>query len=562
MRITTQSQIAIMPQLAELLSNLKVGDTVKGKLIEMLGQSISIKTASGQIFTAALMKAVDLMPGQTVELMINSITAESIFAELKTDNQKTPISDDAKLQQLLQQMDIKPEESSLQAAKLLIKYNMPVTKENVITLVNTQKSIESLAQEDTSKAIALLQSELNINNTEITKLVKMTAVLEPQSQQILKALQSKAESVANEVKPIIQNGTKQAEVMQNESKQAEITQNETKRTETTLVVSQKKAEVQKPIENGSKAVMQQLAVEIEAEFSKQLATEVSKPEAVKQNLIKQEGQKFEKLIDTIIKAFETVSQAKPEQAAYMISKDIKITPTTVKAIVDNTEGENKLSKQLEGTLKLVETLEKNQVDVKEIKQELKKLFLKPELLHSKEEVTENFKDIIKLGAKLEILIKEQGMDHKVDHSVLQDVKGNIDFIKSINANINYLQIPIQMNEKNTTAEIYVFNDKKRSKSVNPENATILVALDLDKLGHIESLITVNMKNVNITFKVGEESFKKVISKSSEALKQSLEARGYSLNPLKIIDIKEKFNLLELEELIGIDNMQLHVDIKV
>jgi len=539
MRITTQSQIAIMPKLAELLSNLEVGDTVKGKIIEMLGQSISIKTASGQTFTAALMKAVDLMPGQNVELIINSITAESIFAELKTDNQKTPISDDSKLQQLLQQMDIKPVESSLQAAKLLVKYNMPVTKENVNTLVNTQKSIEILAQGDTPKAIALLQSELNINNTEITKLVKMAAVLEPQSQQMLKALQIKAESVTNEVKPTIQN---------------EIKQNEIKQTETTLEVPKQQAEVQKPIETSPKAVMQQLAAEIEAE--------ISKPEAVKQNLIKQEGQKFEKLIDTIIKAFETVSQAKPEQAAYMLSKDIKITPATVKAIVDNTKGENKLSKQLEGILKLVEILEKNQVDVKEIKQELKKLFLKPELLQSKEKVAENFKDIVKLGAKLEMLIKEQGMDRKVDISVLQDVKGNIDFIKNINANINYLQIPIQVNEKNTTAEIYVFNDKKRSKSVNPENATILVALDLDRLGHIESLITVNKKNVNITFKVQEESFKKVISKASETLKQSLEARGYSLNPLKIIDMKEKFNLLELEERISMDNMQLHVDIKV
>ena len=544
MRITTQSQIAIMPKLAELLSNLEVGDTVKGKIIEMLGQSISIKTASGQTFTAALMKAVDLMPGQNVELIINSITAESIFAELKTDNQKTPISDDSKLQQLLQQMDIKPVESSLQAAKLLVKYNMPVTKENVNTLVNTQKSIEILAQGDTPKAIALLQSELNINNTEITKLVKMAAVLEPQSQQMLKALQIKAESVTNEVKPTIQN-----EIKQNEIKQTEI-----KQTETTLEVPKQQAEVQKPIETSPKAVMQQLAAEIEAE--------ISKPEAVKQNLIKQEGQKFEKLIDTIIKAFETVSQAKPEQAAYMLSKDIKITPATVKAIVDNTKGENKLSKQLEGILKLVEILEKNQVDVKEIKQELKKLFLKPELLQSKEKVAENFKDIVKLGAKLEMLIKEQGMDRKVDISVLQDVKGNIDFIKNINANINYLQIPIQVNEKNTTAEIYVFNDKKRSKSVNPENATILVALDLDRLGHIESLITVNKKNVNITFKVQEESFKKVISKASETLKQSLEARGYSLNPLKIIDMKEKFNLLELEERISMDNMQLHVDIKV
>jgi hypothetical protein len=534
MRITTQGQIAAIPQLTELMANLEVGDTVRGKLVEMLGQSISIKTASGQIFTAALMKAVDLMPGQSVELMINSITDDGVLAELKTYNPKISISDDTKLQQLLQQMDIKPEESSLQAAKLLVKYNMPVTKENITTLINTQRSVENLAQGDAPKAIALLQSELNINNTEITKLVKMAALLEPQSQQALKALQVKTESAENEVKQAIQA--------------------ETKQTQSTLEASQKQVEVQKSIENSPKATMQQLAAEIEAQNSK--------PEAVKQDLIKQEGQKFGKLIDTIMKAFEAVTQAKPEQVAYMLSKDIKITPASVKAIVDNTKGENNLSKQIAGTLELVETLEKNQVDVREIKQELKKLFLKPELLQNKENVAENFKDIVKLGAKLEVLIKEQGLDHKVDTSVLQDVKGNIDFIKGINANINYLQIPIQVNQQNTTAEIYVFNDKKRSKSVNPENATILVALDLDKLGHIESLIAVNQKNVNITFKVEEKSFKKIISKSSEALRQSLEARGYSLNPLKIIDIKEKFNLLELEELIGMDNAQLHVDIKV
>ncbi|MDF2592545.1 MAG: hypothetical protein K0S75_2011 [Clostridia bacterium] len=559
MRVTTQGQIAIASKLAEAVSNLEVGDTVKGKVIEVLGQSISIKTASGQIFTAALMKAVDAMPGQSVELVINSMTAEAVFAELKTDNQKTIISDDSKLQQLLQQMDIKSDETTFQAAKLLMKYNMPVTKENIVTLVNTQKSIENLAQGDAAKAVALLQSELNISKTEITRLVKMAAALEPQSQQKVKAMQKNGEAVADEIKSIIQNEAKQTEGKSLETKQPEVKQTETKPTENKLEVLQKQITAEKPMvqkaqEYNPKAVMEQLANVIKDENSQS--------EAVKQNLIKQDGQKFEKLIDTIIKAFETVSQAKPEQAAYLLSKDIKITPETVKAIVDHTKGENKLSTQLEALEKLVEGLEKSHVDVKEIKQELKKMFLKPEVLQNKTEVTENFKDIMKLGAKLELLIKEQSMEHKADTSVLQDVKGNVDFIKSINNNINYLQIPIQMNEKKTTAEIYVFNDKKRNKSLNPENATILVALDLDKLGHIESLITVNKKSVNITFKVEKEGFKKTIHSAVGKLKQALEARGYSLNPLKIIDIKERFNLLELEELIRTDNGQLHVDIKV
>jgi hypothetical protein len=68
--------------------------------------------------------------------------------------------------------------------------------------------------------------------------------------------------------------------------------------------------------------------------------------------------------------------------------------------------------------------------------------------------------------------------------------------------------------------------------------------------------------VDVTFKVEKEDFKQVISNAAEALRKSLEARGYSLNPLKLIDIQEKFNLLELEELIRVDSEQLHVDIKV
>lgn len=530
MRITVQNQTTVRPQLGDFLSNVEVGDTVKGRLVELLGQSVSIKTASGQMFTAALMKAAELKPGQLVELNIRSISPEGIFAELKTENQKPQVNDDAKLQQLLKQMDIKPEETTMQAAKLLVKFNMPITKENIVNLMNTQKSMESLAKGDVPKAIALLQSQLNINNTEVTKLMKLVAEMEPQSKEILTVLQAKPEDqTAAEVKVTVPKDSKLGEL----AGQAQL----------------KQIEGQKPIDNSPKIVLQQLVGKVEEE-------------AAKQGTAKQEAPKLERLIDTITKVFETISQAKPEQTAYMLSKELKITPAAVKAIIDNTTGRNKLSNLLEGFEKLAESLEKNQVDVKEIKQELKKLFIKPEILQDKEQLSENFKDIVKIGAKLESLIKEQGLENKLDTSVLQDVKSNMDFAKSINANINYLQVPININENKTTAEIYVFNDKKRSKSINPENATILIALDLKKLGHIESLISVAKKNVNVTFKVEKEELKKVIKNAVNVLQEALEARGYSLDPLKVIDIKEKFNLLELEELTNMDMGQLHLDVRV
>lgn len=524
MRITTQQLTSIKPQLADLLANLKVGDTVKGKLIEMLGQSISIKTASGQVLTAALTKSAELQLGQMLELNIQRITDEGIFAELKADNKMPKVNEEHKLQQLLKQMDIKPEQNNLQAAKMLLKFNMPVTKENILQLAATQKSIEGLSQGDATKAVALLQSQLNIQDTEMIALAKMTAAMEPKSQELLQTLQQDDIEI-----PAAKNPTPMVETEQNQKE---------------MPTASREPHAQKTEESNSKAVMQKVTSQMDEE------------------VMKQEAPKVEKLVDNIVKVFETLSKAKPEQAAYMFSKEIKVTPGTLKAAIDHISGENKLAVQIEGLEKIMEHLEKNNVETKELKQELKKLFLSPEQLQDKEKIAENFKEVVKFAAKLETIIKEQGLENKVDNTMLQDLKNNLDFTKSIHANMNYIQIPIQLNESKTTAEIYVFNDKKKSKVINPENATILIALDLNRLGHLESLITVTKKNVNITFKVEKEEIKKIISEGAGRLAQALEARGYNLSPLRLIDIQEKFSLLELEEMTRPDLSQLHVDIKV
>lgn len=574
MRITAQNPIIIKQQLADFIGNLKVGDTVRGRIIEAFANSISVKAASGQIFTAALMKAAELNIGQVVELNINSITEQGVFAELKTSNQKTIIGEDSKLLQSLRQMNIEPTDSNLQAAKLLMKNNMPVTKENLVNLVNTQKSIEILAQGDASKAVALLQSELSIENTEFTQLVKITAAMEPQSREILNTLQKDAEAVKEALKlsqqfdaeqrqndqPItkqvqaerVQAETIQVKLTQSEQAQAKQPQEILKQADLLKSIelmksdeTQRQTEIQKAaVESNPKLIMQQLTSNIDADA------------------VKREAPMLEKLIDTITDVFKAASKAKPEETAYLLAKDIKITPAAVKALTENITGGNKLSKQLEGLEKLAEQLEKNQVDIKEIKQELSKSYLKPEQLQDKEKLAENIKDIVKAADKLETVIREKGLEGKVDTAPLQELKNNLDLIKNINTNINYLQIPVQINENKTTAEIYVYKGNKRSKNINPENATILIALDLDKLGHIESLISVYKKNVDITFKVEKEDLKAVISNSSQSLMTALEARGYSPNPLKIIDIKDRFNLVELEEMNYGASGQFSVDIRV
>lgn len=531
MRITTQQQVNIKPQLADVLSSAEVGDTIRGRIVELLGESISIRTSSGQLFTAALMSEAEVALGQRIELQISKITDEGVFAELTSKSPKSAeASVEGKLKQLFMQLDIKPEHSNIQAAKLLLKFNMPVTKENIINLQSTQKNIESLAQADPSKVIALLQTELNINDTEINTIMKQAAVVETQRSKVADASVKIAE--ASKPAEVIAKTIPQVQTQETD-KLPEMPQN-----------SAKSSVLEKAADNNTKAIISELVRELDIS-----ATESHAP-------------KLEKLVNTIAKALETAAHIKPEHTAYMKAKEIEITPKMMKSLVDNDFGLNKLSKQLEGLEKLVDTLEQKGADVKEVKQEFKKLFIKPEDFQDKEKVTESFKDILKTAAKVEQLVKEHGLESKVDTAVLQDTKTNLDFVRVINNNINYIQIPIQLNENKTTADIYVFQNKKKSKDINPESATILIALDLFSLGHLESLISVQKKKVDVTFKVEKEEFKKVIRGSADILKNALEARGYRLNPLNVIDMKEKFNLLELEELerTGVD--RLHLDIKV
>lgn len=541
MRITAQNIINIKPQLADFLSDLKVGDTVRGKIIELIGESISLKTSSGQMLTAALMTEAELSPGQTIELTINNITQDGIFAELKSKAQKpVKMTENVKLLQVLKQLDIKPEGSNMQAAKLLLKYNMPITKENILNLVNTQKSVETMAQGDVVSALSLLQSEQDINNTEFTKLVKQAVILEEQGKQALSLIKQDMQDIkaapkdsnAELSKAIINKGIKQE--LSPEIKAA---------VETVAEAGQEQTEKQPVSENTPKQVLKQLV------------------ELVNTEEMQKSAPKVEKLIDTIVKAFETAAMAKPEHSAYLLSKDIDITPSAVKALADNLGNKGKLGDHIVELERLVEILEENKADVKELKQNIKKLFLAPESVQDKDTIKETIKEVIKTSSKVEALIREHGLEDKVDKTVLSDIKNNLDFSRNLNS-INYIQIPILVSENKTTADIYVFNNKKRSKTINPENVSILIALDLKSLGHIESLIGVTKRNVSVTFKVEKDEFKQLIISKGDSLKRALEARGYTLSNIQVIDISERFNLLELEEITATSINKVHLDIKV
>ena len=100
------------------------------------------------------------------------------------------------------------------------------------------------------------------------------------------------------------------------------------------------------------------------------------------------------------------------------------------------------------------------------------------------------------------------------------VQGNID-------QYYYMQIPVMVGDERNTAELYMFK-RKGGKKPDPDNVNILLAIELEHLGHWESLINFKKKDVSIQMEVPGEAEKSHLSENTVLLHQMLAEAGFKL----------------------------------
>jgi len=91
----------------------------------------------------------------------------------------------------------------------------------------------------------------------------------------------------------------------------------------------------------------------------------------------------------------------------------------------------------------------------------------------------------------------------------------------------YMQLPVQLSEERKTADLYVFK-RKGGKRADPENVNILLAIDLENMGHWESLVNIKNKDVSIQMEVRGEAEKDHFNSSTVLLHNMLDEAGFKL----------------------------------
>ena len=92
----------------------------------------------------------------------------------------------------------------------------------------------------------------------------------------------------------------------------------------------------------------------------------------------------------------------------------------------------------------------------------------------------------------------------------------------------YMQLPVKLAGENKTAELYVYKKKGGGRKIDPENVNILLAVDLENMGRLESFINIRGKDVSVKLEVPGEEQKAFVGENTVMLHELLSEAGFKL----------------------------------
>ena len=111
---------------------------------------------------------------------------------------------------------------------------------------------------------------------------------------------------------------------------------------------------------------------------------------------------------------------------------------------------------------------------------------------------------------------------------VQDIAQQVKFIDQLNSFTHFIQMPLMVNGEKTTADLYVFNDSKGQKRIDPNNATLFLSLSTAGIGRVETFVKLIGKSAEADFSLDTEPVAQGFSSHMTQLRDSLQAQGFTL----------------------------------
>ena len=127
---------------------------------------------------------------------------------------------------------------------------------------------------------------------------------------------------------------------------------------------------------------------------------------------------------------------------------------------------------------------------------------------------------------METILKTSGVVNPKAEALADNIRGNIEFMNQINEAYTYVQVPLKINEKNASGQLYVYTNKKSMSNPDKELSAFL-HLDLEHLGGTDVSIKMLHRKVTTNFYLDSDESYALVKQFLPVLEKRLQDKGYN-----------------------------------
>ncbi|HEY5584130.1 MAG TPA: flagellar hook-length control protein FliK [Ruminiclostridium sp.] len=209
-------------------------------------------------------------------------------------------------------------------------------------------------------------------------------------------------------------------------------------------------------------------------------------------------------------------------------------------VIFKTQGNQAVSEQVSPNTK-------NMKGFEDAVNNLKNLFIKIDQNSDEINPVKLYKDMDNALQTLKSSIQQlpQGI-REAAMNIANNLESNMNFINKLNSYSSYVQIPLSIFNKETTGELYMLKKGSKSRKLDPSNITVLISLDSNNIGRIDTLLSIDKKNISTNFRLENSEVFKVLKENHKMLYTSLLEKGFRLVDFTYRLMNEPISIVNFE----------------
>ncbi len=557
------------------IAALEKGDVFKGEITNITGKSVTVSLGNGQVLTALLMENVPINIGNSLYFEVKENTGDTVTIRPLLDEKFSP--QNQTIEKSLQSAGLQLNEKNMAVVKELMDANMPIDRNSIMKVL---QHLVNHPEASIKTIIDMMRCNIPINDVNVRQFQQYqnhNAQLNTQINSVTNGILSTYEALAMPEAPqgdlvrfnqyIINTFTETSmeeplptlflkDVFVMEDGEVDAFYQRMGMMETdgegnvlkdasgntypkgSILMNE---EVQPVLDNSGKFTF-------DPKFVEQVIKE--NPELTKEQVLSSLA-KGEFNINSGAAFTNEIQSAFAEQL-----KSLGIHEDAIKVMLDPKNTSEDLMKAVHDYIsnnkELSDSAVKNFFSSKEYAVLIESVIdrqwkLNPEQMKSPKEVDQLFERIAEQSSKL-MSAGEQffgGAGEQMEQNA-KDMNENIQFMKDLNENYTFAQIPIQLSNQDANSELYVYTNKK-SLAMQKKDISVMLHLDMDYLGSTDVYVQLNGKKVNARFYLEDGRSMSIVKNHIDELQKQIEKLGLTLETEVVKRVGKKEQIEDLVE---------------